>query len=263
MKNKPKFKLFDVVYYTGGESAEHEYGLDFNSNRPYIINRFKYAEIYNSGRFDFDTTGEWFVRVDGIDRFVPEKYFTNHRSAPTTPTEPLPKFKKLDVVYCGEDGIGLELNRPYVVDSCSLGVYCDYKPIVTTDGVGGAGGTGIVEWQIRIIGSDKYFPERFFTKDPPKKVDRYFKQLKDCTAHKWFWGISLHRQPNDCMFLPTEDVEKLYDWVMEKPSKLDKYKPFNECEWVFERSSGYAGYRNRRTGDWIYNEEYQKLTNGF
>ena len=26
--------------------------------------------------------------------------------------------------------------------------------------------------------------------------------------------------------------------------------------WEFERSSGYAGYRNKKTGEWIYKEDY-------
>ena len=26
--------------------------------------------------------------------------------------------------------------------------------------------------------------------------------------------------------------------------------------WEFERSSGYAGYRNKKTGEWIYEEDY-------
>ena len=35
--------------------------------------------------------------------------------------------------------------------------------------------------------------------------------------------------------------------------------PFIESEWHFERSSGYAGWRNSVTGDWIYDEKYQRL----
>ena len=31
---------------------------------------------------------------------------------------------------------------------------------------------------------------------------------------------------------------------------------FNEKDWVFERSSGYAGYRNKITMEWIYESEY-------
>ena len=30
-------------------------------------------------------------------------------------------------------------------------------------------------------------------------------------------------------------------------------------EWLFERSSGYAGYRNTETNEWIYEEDYFKL----
>lgn len=31
--------------------------------------------------------------------------------------------------------------------------------------------------------------------------------------------------------------------------------------WVFERSSGYAGYRNEQTGKWIYQEEHARMAN--
>ena len=33
----------------------------------------------------------------------------------------------------------------------------------------------------------------------------------------------------------------------------------NKENWQFERSSGYAGYRNKVTGKWIYEEDYIKL----
>ena len=33
----------------------------------------------------------------------------------------------------------------------------------------------------------------------------------------------------------------------------------NKENWQFERSSGYAGYRNKVTGEWIYEEDYIKL----
>lgn len=33
---------------------------------------------------------------------------------------------------------------------------------------------------------------------------------------------------------------------------------FNKQDWTFERSSGYAGYRNKVTGEWIYETEYTK-----
>lgn len=36
---------------------------------------------------------------------------------------------------------------------------------------------------------------------------------------------------------------------------------FNAEDWVFERSSGYAGYRNVKTANWIYLDEYNKLVN--
>jgi len=33
---------------------------------------------------------------------------------------------------------------------------------------------------------------------------------------------------------------------------------FNKQDWTFEMSSGYAGYRNSITGEWIYEREYTK-----
>jgi hypothetical protein len=36
-------------------------------------------------------------------------------------------------------------------------------------------------------------------------------------------------------------------------------KEVPQDDWVFERSSGYAGYRNTQTGEWIYESEYKRL----
>jgi hypothetical protein len=33
---------------------------------------------------------------------------------------------------------------------------------------------------------------------------------------------------------------------------------FNPYDWTFERSSGYAGFRNQETADWIYFEDYER-----
>ena len=38
----------------------------------------------------------------------------------------------------------------------------------------------------------------------------------------------------------------------------DKIFSFNESEWVFERSSGYPGERNSKTGEWIFEREYSR-----
>lgn len=35
-------------------------------------------------------------------------------------------------------------------------------------------------------------------------------------------------------------------------------KTFNPDEWDFERSSGFAGYRNRLTDEWIYEADYRE-----
>ena len=40
-------------------------------------------------------------------------------------------------------------------------------------------------------------------------------------------------------------VRNLIQEIMEKDEEF----------WEFERSSGYAGYRNKKTGEWIYKEE--------
>lgn len=42
---------------------------------------------------------------------------------------------------------------------------------------------------------------------------------------------------------------------------LERYQPeviAFEKQWDFERSSGYSGYRNKSTGEWIYDSEYRK-----
>ena len=41
-------------------------------------------------------------------------------------------------------------------------------------------------------------------------------------------------------------VRNLIEEIMEKDEEF----------WEFERSSGYAGYRNKKTGEWIYEEDY-------
>lgn len=50
----------------------------------------------------------------------------------------------------------------------------------------------------------------------------------------------------------TSDMFDEKDW-----NRFDRFvKGQLEENWVFERSSGYAGYRNTETGDWIYENEY-------
>lgn len=36
----------------------------------------------------------------------------------------------------------------------------------------------------------------------------------------------------------------------------------NKKDWNFERSSGYRGYRNKLTGEWLYEEDFFKLFAG-
>ena len=40
---------------------------------------------------------------------------------------------------------------------------------------------------------------------------------------------------------------------------MDCDKPaFDESKWTYERSSGWPGYRNIETGQWIYKEDYDR-----
>ncbi len=40
----------------------------------------------------------------------------------------------------------------------------------------------------------------------------------------------------------------------------DKPASFNEDDWIPEISSGYRGYRNKHTGEWIYKAQYDMMT---
>lgn len=51
----------------------------------------------------------------------------------------------------------------------------------------------------------------------------------------------------------TEETEK---FVKEQSGKYKKWAERNKTDWIFERSSGYPGYRNTETGKWIYEKEY-------
>ncbi len=46
---------------------------------------------------------------------------------------------------------------------------------------------------------------------------------------------------------------KRYDEEKEKNHKLYKIEPRKYRHWVFERSSGYAGYRCTKCMKWVYN----------
>ena len=39
---------------------------------------------------------------------------------------------------------------------------------------------------------------------------------------------------------------------------MDEVEKFNPTDWYWERSSGYSGYRNKFTSEWIYEEDYQE-----
>ena len=41
-------------------------------------------------------------------------------------------------------------------------------------------------------------------------------------------------------------------------NNIDRIKSFDETEWVPETSSGYTGYRNTKTGEWIYSKQFYK-----
>lgn len=45
-------------------------------------------------------------------------------------------------------------------------------------------------------------------------------------------------------------------------SMFGKKEEPKQTDWVFEISSGYNGYRNKITSDWIYESEYLKIFNG-
>lgn len=45
--------------------------------------------------------------------------------------------------------------------------------------------------------------------------------------------------------------------IMKSDEELGLYE--NKENWIFERSSGYAGYRNTETNEWIYEDDYLKL----
>lgn len=47
-----------------------------------------------------------------------------------------------------------------------------------------------------------------------------------------------------------------FDRFVERREKENEEDLNNKDNWEFERSSGYAGYRNEVTGDWIYEKDY-------
>jgi hypothetical protein len=40
----------------------------------------------------------------------------------------------------------------------------------------------------------------------------------------------------------------------------DKDYPFNPKDWVFEYSSGFAGWRNKKTASWLYQSEFETMS---
>lgn len=50
-----------------------------------------------------------------------------------------------------------------------------------------------------------------------------------------------------------------FERYVERQEKERKEDFNNKDNWEFERSSGYAGYRNEMTGDWIYEPVYLEL----
>ena len=47
-----------------------------------------------------------------------------------------------------------------------------------------------------------------------------------------------------------------FERFVERREKENEEDLNNKDNWEFERSSGYAGYRNKKTGEWIYEEDY-------
>lgn len=64
----------------------------------------------------------------------------------------------------------------------------------------------------------------------------------------------------------TSNIFDEKDWIrfdrfIERQEKENQEDLDNKDNWEFERSSGYRGYRNKVTGDWIYEKEYlEKFT---
>jgi len=50
-------------------------------------------------------------------------------------------------------------------------------------------------------------------------------------------------------------------YISENTTREAKLEEFEEV-WVFERSSGYDGYRNKVTGDWLYADDFYRLFSG-
>jgi hypothetical protein len=77
-------------------------------------------------------------------------------------------------------------------------------------------------------------------------------------------------KPVPCVNVEYDQYNRSTTWEFDEPEftelKLTEnnevicsFPKENKADWVFERQSGYAGYRNTKTGVWIYNEEYQKM----
>ena len=47
--------------------------------------------------------------------------------------------------------------------------------------------------------------------------------------------------------------EEIPEWMKNPPQNSS---PFNADDWRFELSSGFNGYRNKFTGEWIYENEF-------
>ncbi len=80
------------------------------------------------------------------------------------------------------------------------------------------------------------------------------------SKNKWHWNVLIKNDEIALHFprdMKATIVCKKVDVVVSITQPQDDSKE----NWVFERSSGYAGYRNTETMDWIYIQEYNKKFN--
>ena len=86
--------------------------------------------------------------------------------------------------------------------------------------------------------------------DPFNRKDRlasFFIEIIDMMAYEYLQQELQYLDFQKLFLKPSEaSMEEAYD------------DTFNETEWLFERSSGYAGERNIRTNEWINSAEFDK-----
>ena len=67
--------------------------------------------------------------------------------------------------------------------------------------------------------------------------------------------------------IPNYQLRMLASAYLEAIQELCKFKgctqpeEFNPVEWVFEMSSGYPGFRNKRTAEWLHQNDFLSKAN--